>query len=263
MPIFFLRKLTGDRRTTPANRQLGMSLAFVAGAMNAGGFLAVGQYTSHMSGIVSSVADNLAITSIPVVVIGLASVAAFIAGAAYSAILISWGNHHRTHSRYAYPLLWEAGLLLCFGLVGGSLDLQPNGFVSVTILLLCFLMGLQNAIITKISNAEIRTTHMTGIVTDIGIELGKLVYVNSQAESAHYKPVRVNWRRLALLVSMLAAFFTGGLVGALGFKYVGYASTLPLAALLIVLAIVPVVDDVRTRTRVLKRSRLRGRCSQS
>ena len=36
-------------------------------------------------------------------------------------------------------------------------------------------MGLQNAIMTKISKAEIRTTHMTGVVTDIGIELGRLL----------------------------------------------------------------------------------------
>jgi len=38
--------------------------------------------------------------------------------------------------------------------------------------LLCFIMGLQNAVITKISHAEIRTTHVTGLVTDVGIELG-------------------------------------------------------------------------------------------
>jgi Predicted membrane protein len=259
MPIYFLRRLTGDKRTTGANRRLGLSLAFVAGAMNAGGFLAVGQYTSHMTGMVSSIADNLAINQLPLVLTALGSVACFAAGAAYSAILINWGRHHRTHSQYAYPLLWEAGLLLAFGLMGGWLELQKNGFIPVTVMLLCFLMGLQNAIITKISNAEIRTTHMTGIVTDIGIELGKLVYLNSQAESAHYKPVRANFAKLRLLTALLAAFSAGGLAGALGFKYVGYASTLPLAGLLVVLAIVPLADDVRTRTRLFMRFGLRRR----
>lgn len=258
MPIPFLRRLTGDRRTTHANRQLGLALAFVAGAMNAGGFLAVGQYTSHMTGIVSSMADNLALDGLPAVMVGLGSVAAFMAGAAYSAILINWGRHHRTHSRYAYPLLWEAGLLVCFGLLGGTLDRHPGAFVSLTVLLLCFLMGLQNAIITKVSNAEIRTTHMTGVITDIGIELGKMAYVNSRPDSPHYQRVRADWRRLALLSSLLAAFLAGGVAGALGFKHVGYASTLPLAGLLVVFAIVPVVDDVRSRTRLLLRAR-RGR----
>jgi len=37
---------------------LGAVLCFVAGAINAGGFLAVGLYTSHMSGVVSAMADN-------------------------------------------------------------------------------------------------------------------------------------------------------------------------------------------------------------
>ncbi|NFV81727.1 DUF1275 family protein [Magnetospirillum aberrantis] len=256
MPLGFLRRLSGDRRSTAANRHLGLSLAFVAGAMNAGGFLAVAQYTSHMTGIVSSIADNLAVNNLRLVLVGLGSVVAFVAGAAYSAILINWGRHHRTHSRYAYPLLWEAGLLLVFGLMGGTLELK-SGFISITVMLLCFLMGLQNAIISKISNAEIRTTHMTGIVTDIGIELGKMVYLNSQKESLRYQPVHANWRRLGLLVSLLAAFSAGGLAGALGFKYLGYVSTVPLAVLLIVLAIVPVVDDVRTRTRLLLRDRRR------
>ena len=60
MPIDYLRTFTTPRRTNASNRRLGRSLAFVAGAANAGGFLAVGQYTSHMSGIVSALADNAA-----------------------------------------------------------------------------------------------------------------------------------------------------------------------------------------------------------
>lgn len=256
MPIFYLRTLTGGRRTSSANRHLGISLAFIAGAINAGGFLAVDRYTSHMTGIVSSMADNLVMNNLAVVGVGLGSLAAFVAGSAYSAILINWGLHHRTHSKYAYPLLWEAMLLLCFGLMGGYLELHQSGFVPITVMLLCFIMGLQNAIITKISKSEIRTTHMTGLVTDIGIELGKVFYINSQSESDHYKPVRANKARLALLSSLLLSFFCGGTAGAFGFKYIGYSSTIPLALFLVLLTIVPLVDDVRTRRRAFKRHRL-------
>ena len=58
MPVQFARNLTGATRAARANGQLGMVLAFIAGALNAGGFLAVHQYTSHMTGIVSAIADN-------------------------------------------------------------------------------------------------------------------------------------------------------------------------------------------------------------
>lgn len=259
MPLSYLRTLSESKRTRRANIHLGVSLAFVAGAINAGGFLAVLQYTSHMTGIVSSMADNLVLHNTTAVVTGLASLVAFVAGSAYSTILINWGRHHRMRSAYAYPLFWEALLLLCFGLMGNVLESHQALFVPLTVLLLCFIMGLQNAIITKVSNSEIRTTHMTGIVTDIGIELGKLFYINSQGESARYKPVRTNWRRLSLLASLLLAFFLGGAAGAVGFKVAGYVTTIPLAVFLILLAIVPLVDDARTRTRLFLRYHAHGR----
>jgi uncharacterized membrane protein YoaK (UPF0700 family) len=110
--------------------------------------------------------------------------------------------------------------------------------------LLCFVMGLQNALVTKISRAEIRTTHVTGLVTDIGIELGKLCYWNRAADTA---PVTADHRRLALLGSLLAMFLAGGVAGAFGFQQLGFAATLPLAVALLLLAIVPLLDDVRGR----------------
>jgi hypothetical protein len=49
---------------------------------------------------------------------------------------------------------------------------------------------------------------------------------------------------LALLASLLAAFFCGGLAGAIGFKHMGFVSTVPLATVLVALAAVPLVDDM-------------------
>jgi len=101
-------------------------------------------------------------------------------------------------------------------------------------------MGLQNAVITKISRAVIRTTHVTGLITDLGIELGKLLYVNRQAGSA---PVAADRQRLRVHGQLIACFFVGGLAGALGFKYLGFISTVPLALLLLLLVMRPALDD--------------------
>lgn len=249
MPIEYLRGFTHPARTDQANRRLGYSLAFVAGAANAGGFLAVGQYTSHMSGIVSSLADNLTLGEIGLVFTGLGSMLAFIIGAATSAILINWGRRHHTHSEYALPLMLEAALLLCFGLLGANLERHHLLFVPMTVLLLCYVMGLQNAIITKISKAEIRTTHVTGIVTDIGIELGKLFYWNIEALDESSPKVWANRSKLALLAGLLGMFMIGGLSGALGFKHLGFIATVPLATILLALAAVPLMDDLAGRLR--------------
>jgi uncharacterized membrane protein YoaK (UPF0700 family) len=244
MPIEYLRGFARPQRTDQNNRRLGRWLAFIAGAANAGGFLAVGQYTSHMSGIVSALADNLSVGDFGLIVAGLSSLAAFITGAATSAIMINWGRRRRAQSEYALPLMLEAVLLLCFGLLGSNLENNRFLFVPATVGLLCYVMGLQNAIITKISKAEIRTTHMTGIVTDIGIELGKLFYWNVSESGPGVTAVRADRSRLRLLASLLGMFFIGGLAGALGFKYVGFISTLPLSAMLVVLAVVPLMDDL-------------------
>jgi uncharacterized membrane protein YoaK (UPF0700 family) len=159
-------------------------------------------------------------------------------------VLVNWGRRRDLHSQYVLPLLIEATLLLLFGLLGSHLALWEAFFVPVTVILLCFIMGLQNAMITKLSGAEIRTTHMTGIVTDIGIELGKLFYWNSSRAGPDAQAVIANREKLKIHATTLAMFFSGGLAGALGFKHVGYVSTVPLAALLISLAVVPVIDDM-------------------
>jgi uncharacterized membrane protein YoaK (UPF0700 family) len=251
MPVLYLRKLTGSQRSQEANRQLAHFLAFIAGATNAGGYVAVKQYTSHMSGIVSAMADATAVQDLGWLAAASSALLAFLVGAGSTAILVNWGRRRDLHSEYALPLMVEAALLVCFGLTGGHLAHHEWFVVPATVALLCFTMGLQNAIITKISQAEIRTTHVTGMVTDIGIELGKALYWNRR-RGDELTAVRADMEKLWLLVSLVGLFFIGGVTGAIGFKRVGFLATLPLAVVLLMLAIVPVLDDVRERSlRVL------------
>ncbi len=246
MPLDYARRLTGRERTPDANLHLGITLAFVAGATNAGAFLAVKQYTSHMTGLVSAMADDIVLGQIPLVLSALGGVLSFVSGAATTAVLVHLALRRGLHSLYALPLLLEAVLMLLFGLMGSQLADIGEEIVPATVVVLCFMMGLQNALISKMSNSEIRTTHITGMVTDIGIELGMLFYWNRLPASVS-SPVLANRRRLGMLCALVGAFFVGGLIGALGFKHVGYAMTLPLALLLASLALVPAADDVRQR----------------
>jgi uncharacterized membrane protein YoaK (UPF0700 family) len=249
MLLTFLLQLTASERTRRSNRQFGGILAFVAGAVNAGGFLAVHRYTSHMTGIVSSVADDLVIGSIGLALAGLVSLAAFLAGAITTTLLISWARRQGLRSSYALALLLEAALLLVFGLVGANLTSFASLLVPTAVLLLCFIMGLQNAIITKISNAEIRTTHMTGVITDLGIELGRLIYWNHSKKANGIQIVRANTDKLFIHASLLGLFFFGGIAGALAFKTVGFSATLPLALLLVAMALPAIVLDLRKRAQ--------------
>lgn len=243
MPANYSRFLVGRNRSVSANRQLGWLLAYNAGAINAGGFLAVQHYTSHVTGLLSAAADNVATGRLDLALDGAVAITAFLVGAMACAWLVNFARRRDLSSEYALPLLLEAGLILCFGLLGARLAHFDGLLVPFTLVLLCFIMGLQNALVTKLSGAVIRTTHMTGVVTDLGIELGKLAYWNADRNAPHF--VRADRDRMKVLVGLLAAFASGGVSGALGFQWVGYLFTLPLAVGLALLAIVPTWDDLR------------------
>lgn len=223
---------------------LGNLLAFNAGAINAGGFLVVGMYTSHMTGFASMVADNLVLGNIKLVLGAVGALLSFTAGAAATAILVNWARQNHLQSEYALPLVIEAVLLLLFGLIGATFNRQTPFAVPFTVLILAFVMGLQNALVTKISSTTIRTTHMTGVITDLGIELGKLFYWN-RTGVPQASQVRANRVKLRLYAGLLSAFMLGGLVGAGGFKYVGFIWVVPLASLLMLLSLPPLFGDLR------------------
>lgn len=244
MPIEYARSLTHPEEAQRRTKHLGFALAFVAGAANAGAYLSVKVYTSHMTGIVSSLADHIALGDIKLALAALSAVLMFLLGAVTSAVMINFGRRRSLRSQFALPLLLEACLFLLFGFLGSALAGFEGLFVPVAVLLLCFMMGLQNAVITKISGAVVRTTHLTGIITDLGIELGKLIYWNRQSRPGTNRVV-ADRDRIRTLSTLVLSFLGGGIIGALGFKQVGFLATIPLAAILFALSAVPVIDDLR------------------
>lgn len=242
----------GALRSEALNRQLAWAMAFVAGAVNAGGFLAVSHYTSHMTGVVSSMADEVADGDLTTALAALAMMLSFLAGAFVCTTLISLGQRRRMRSRYALTLVFEALLMMVFGFMGNRLQQEIEFTLPVTVMLLCFIMGLHNTVTSIISGAAVRTTHLTGTVTDIGIELSRLTYVNVHHRKGRDR-ILANRQKLSLLLLILAAFLAGGVVGALGFKHIGFKVTVPLAGFLCFLAARPLLLELRLLMHRLRR----------
>ena len=240
MPIRYLAGLTAKPRTRQADLHIGVILTLVAGALNAGGFLAIGQYTSHITGMVSTLADQMVLRHFQLAGIAAISWLAFVSGAATTALVVNYLRRANVVNVYAVPLLIEATLILVFGAFGGTLHKHELVDVSFAVITLCFTMGLQNALITKISRAEIRTTHLTGLTTDLGIELGKLLYWNRHSEAGGQVAVTANLRKLRVHATLIGSFLVGGIAGAFGFHYAGFISTVPLALALAAISIAPV-----------------------
>lgn len=246
------RRLTGVTRSELGNRHLAYAMVFVAGAVNAVGFVAVAIYTSHMTGMTASVSDNVAVGEWRLIIPPATAIVSFVVGAASTAIMFNWMRRREAAGRFALVLVIEALLILLFGLLANSLD--AAGAEVIVIAVLGYVMGLQNALITKVSGARIRTTHVTGMVTDIGIEIGKALYRNRRA---NLPPVQHDNAKLILLTTMVLLFAVGGVTGAVGYLLVGYPAVIPFAIVLLSAGLAPVFDDVRTARR-LRRARVGG-----
>lgn len=89
-------------------------------------------------------------------------------------------------------------------------------------ILLLFSMGLQNSLVTKISNSLVRTTHLTGLFTDLGIELSQLFFYKEEEKR---KFLLAN---IKLRLSIITGFFIGGFVAGLMFNsYLQYSLIAP------------------------------------
>jgi uncharacterized membrane protein YoaK (UPF0700 family) len=206
-----------------------------------------------MTGFASQLADGFVLRDMRLLLNAAGAILAFIAGAAVCAMLVNWARQRRLHSVYALPLALEAALLFPFGWMGAlTLSWQTPFAVPATVLLLAFMMGLQNAVGSKTSGGSVRTTHMTGNITDLGMELGKMLYWNGRGVHADARaaqpasaigPVRHNPARFRLAAALVASFIAGGIAGAAGFKYAGFVCVAPLAALLLALCLPALLRD--------------------
>jgi len=233
--------------------KIAASLAFVAGAVNAGGFLMVHFYTSHLTGTISKVADGVALGDFQSVRDGLCIVLVFMLGAMSTTFFVAFGRRQRFKGKYAFSLAVEALFLILFGLSSAALARDPR-LIFPEALLLSLIMGMHNAIFTKISHAVVRTTHMTGNVTDFGIELARLLYHN-HSQDRRLAPVLANRFKLKLHALLVASFLFGGISGAFAFQRFGFLAALPLAAFLLLLSFPALLLDLRARLRLWRLAR--------
>jgi len=177
----------------------GMLLASCAGCINAVGFLSIQhQAITHVTGTVSMLGVHLASGEGTLAFHAAAVFASFFTGCVVSGLII---RHSALRSGYPYG----AALALESALLVAAACLFNRGAAGATYVA-AMACGLQNAMATTYSGAVIRTTHVTGIVTDLGIAVGQVV-----------RRETIDRRRIGLYLVLLAGFFLGGVGGTAGF----------------------------------------------
>ncbi|QDG94686.1 DUF1275 domain-containing protein (plasmid) [Rhizobium sp. NIBRBAC000502774] len=224
----------GGARSERINLNLACTLAAIAGALNAAAFYAVGFFSANMTGNVSVLSDDIATSQWLPALFYMAIVVIFILGAALSSIMINAGRRRGIQGIYAYSVLAEALLLLPLG--AADLWMQETVWrVPILVLGLAFLMGLQNATVTRISDARVRTTHVSGMATDIGIEIGIAFDILRGKDGGAY--ASDNRSKLRLHLFTIAAFLMGGIIGVVLYQAIAGYLLVIAAALLMVIAL--------------------------
>ena len=223
----------GTHRNEKIDRRLAACLAAIAGTLNASAFYAVGFFSANMTGNVSTLSDHLAVGQWLSSLFYGGIVVAFILGATASTLIINAGRRRNMHAIYAYSILTEAVLLAALGCA--DLWLLAAWRAPVLVLGLAFLMGLQNAVVTRISDARVRTTHVSGMATDIGIELA--VALDALRGREQVSEARHNLGKLRLHLYTILSFLVGGILGVLVYRAIGGYLLLLAAATLVVIAL--------------------------
>ncbi|KJV48708.1 transmembrane protein [Pantoea sp. BL1] len=222
-----------NTRTFNTDTRLACTLAAVAGALNTAAFETVGFFSANMTGNVSSLSDHLAKANLHVGLFFLLIVLLFIAGSSVSTLIINSGRRRQIRGIYAINILLEGVALLALGVIESWFSFSESGVLLV--LSLSFLMGLQNAVVTRISNARVRTTHVSGTATDIGIELAMLFDVLRRKESPKDAPLYIE--RLKLHFFTVMAFLFGGVLGILLLNALSYKLLILIGVMLSALAL--------------------------
>jgi uncharacterized membrane protein YoaK (UPF0700 family) len=193
----------------------GASLAFVAGSVNAISLCYFHVPISHMTGAVTRLSMDMAslnfheFLNLSFIVIG------FLSGAIFSGALIG-ARDYRPSRQYPIIMAVESALLF-------SSFFLFKSKASFALFLVASACGMQNAMASSYLGLIVRTTHLTGIVTDLGVLIG---------QALKHKEIKA-WK-IGFLSSILLGFFAGGLAGFLAFGGAGhYAIFLPASMCLI------------------------------
>lgn len=221
-------------------------LTMAAGAVNAGAFLACRRFVTHVTGTVTLLgmdADNWHLMLDYAVVL-----ACFIAGAMTSVLLID-GRHHRgLRPLYALALGVVAALLALVSLLGAAGAFGPFGgaterFPDFALLsILGFAMGLQNAAVASSTGAVVRTTHLTGPATDLGVHLATSFFTVGERRGEAL-------RQALLRAGKIAGFALGAGLMAPAAQRLGYLAFLLPASLVVAATAISFAPAARPRAR--------------
>lgn len=195
----------GSKRTYLHNLRLASNLSFIAGIVNIAGVLSVATLTTNVTGHFAYFAEEISLKNYSKAITFLLFIFFFLVGAFVCNTLIEIISKIKPRIAHAFPMGIEVLILTIVGL--GAITHQEH-----IAYLLLFAMGIQNALVTQISQSVVRTTHLTGLFTDLGIELSQLLFYKKSEEKTRLR------KSVFLRLSIIFFFFLGCVLGGFLFE---------------------------------------------
>ena len=227
----------GAKRNSQHNLKLATLLGLTAGFVNAEGFLGFSVLTTNVTGHAALFAERLAFQDWRTAAVISLWMLLFLTGAFFTSIVLSFTGENQRFS-YFIPVVIEILILLISAVFGHRYNgtWSSKEFFAGSLL---FAMGLQNALVSMMSGSVVRTTHLTGTFTDLGIDLAQILHGNKAA-----RPILRS--KIKLRIYIIFFFMAGAVSGAYLFHRLGFAS---FYAPMTILAFALVYDLIRIKVR--------------
>lgn len=215
----------GKTRTLSHNKKIASLLSFVAGIINVAGFLSVQTLTTNVTGHFAFFIDEVFKLHFTESFILFLYILFFFLGSFVSSLFIEIMSQKNDRYIYIIPAIIESLILFAIALLSQKLIATHYNIIVFTLL---FAMGLQNSLVTRISGAIVRTTHLTGLFTDLGIELSQLFFYKSKEQ------IKQLTSNIKLRLRIILFFFLGGIFGGIFYSYLALQVLIIPAGLLLI-----------------------------
>jgi uncharacterized membrane protein YoaK (UPF0700 family) len=210
-----LRQSKGDR-TLKQNLMLASSTAFAAGIINVAGMVAFLVFTSNITGHLANLAKNIVEQNSEEMISFVIWLLLFFSGAFISSYTVKTFGHKSQYKAHALPIVIEIVILLFVAIYGHNFYTETQLEREIVIGCTIFAMGLQNGLVSTITGGLIKSTHLTGLFTDLGSELAEYIHPRS-AKNIEIK------NKIYVRLTVLSFYLVGGLAGGFFFDRYEFA----------------------------------------
>jgi uncharacterized membrane protein YoaK (UPF0700 family) len=243
-----LRKYSNSR-TVSDNLKLGSLTAFAAGMVNIGSLMIFFAFSSNVTGHYAILASEIVKGNIYQVAVVFAWIFLFFFGSFTSNYIVIHTKKQYTLIGHSIPLILEISCLLIVGIYGQYFYQETLTETEALLCLMLFAMGLQNGLTASISNSKVKSTHLTGATTDLGMLMSMLTKKEFRAK----KEIRDKAKLLSVIAS---SYLSGGIFSGFVYLSIGFKMFYVACSLLIFVIIYDVLKIFNVKIQNAKRREL-------